>query len=297
MVKMCCTCKEVKDISNFSKNKNSKDGYKQYCKECANKASKKYREENKEKIKESKKEWYYKTKENKNERTQKEIDKGYRVCTVCNIKKDISEFYKRGNGGFYGECKECQLKKQKEYHLKNRDKIILNKREYNKRRKEEIHDYNKKYYTKNSEDIKNRVKIWCKNNPEKLRDLRRRCIHIRNARKRLLISNFSKKDWEECKEYFKNENGILECAYCGKELKRATQEHFIPLSKGGNYTKNNIIPVCGSCNSSKCDKEFEEWYSTRNFYSEERKEKIYNYLNKQANTVPSHCENNERSRD
>ena len=51
--------------------------------------------------------------------------------------------------------------------------------------------------------------------------------------------------------------------------------------------KDNIIPICGSCNSSKCNKDFEEWYKTKDFYSEFRKQKIYEYLYKQANTVPS----------
>lgn len=40
------------------------------------------------------------------------------------------------------------------------------------------------------------------------------------------------------------------CAYCG-EKRRLTQDHVIPVSKGGNHTASNIVPACQSCNSSK----------------------------------------------
>ena len=35
---------------------------------------------------------------------------------------------------------------------------------------------------------------------------------------------------------------------------RPTRDHVIPISKGGNNTKENIVPACGSCNSKKKDK-------------------------------------------
>ncbi|EMJ5875358.1 HNH endonuclease [Clostridioides difficile] len=277
-LKICCSCKEKKEESLFSKSKNTKDGLKKYCKDCARIQGEKYKEKNKDKVMQSKRDWYEKSKLKNIERTNKEIEKGYRVCTICRIRKNINEFYKRGNGGFYGYCKACQLKIQKEYHLKNREKIILRKRQYNNMCKDRISQYNKKYYIKNSVDIKNRVKEWNESNKEKSKNLKIRSYHIREARKRLLLNTYTKNEWEECKKYFNNEHGVVECAYCGKEIKKVTQEHFIPISKGGNYTRDNIIPACGSCNSSKCDKTFEEWYPNKKFYSEERKNKIYTYL-------------------
>ena len=285
--KMCIFCKKIKDLSQFSKNKNSKDGLKSYCKKCASEKNKIYREKNKDKITEANRQWYNKSKLKKEERTQKELEKGYRVCTICNKKKPISEYYKRGNGGFYAECKECQLKKQNEYHWNNRDKILERKRAYNARVKEKYKTYFKDYYKDNKQKIINRVNRWKKDNPEKFNIQRITTEQRRRARKRKLENNFSKNDWEICKDYFRDNNGVLRCAYCGKELKRATQEHFIPISKGGNYIKSNILPVCLSCNSSKKDKDFEEWYLEQDFYSNERKEKIYTYLNKYADTVPN----------
>ena len=34
-------------------------------------------------------------------------------------------------------------------------------------------------------------------------------------------------------------------------LRPACRDHFVPVSKGGHHTKENIIPACGICNCEK----------------------------------------------
>ncbi|MBM6875783.1 HNH endonuclease [Fusobacterium mortiferum] len=80
------------------------------------------------------------------------------------------------------------------------------------------------------------------------------------------------KDWEMSKAYF---NG--KCAYCGAE-EELTKDHVIPLSAGGKLELKNIIPACVSCNSSKKDKEWVEWFRGQKFYSKEKETKIREYL-------------------
>ena len=41
------------------------------------------------------------------------------------------------------------------------------------------------------------------------------------------------------------------CAYCGKKKRHLTQDHVIPLTKGGRHEAANIVPACRPCNSSK----------------------------------------------
>lgn len=42
------------------------------------------------------------------------------------------------------------------------------------------------------------------------------------------------------------------CWYCGKRSKgRLTQDHIIPLIKGGSHTLHNVIGACRSCNAKK----------------------------------------------
>jgi hypothetical protein len=71
---------------------------------------------------------------------------------------------------------------------------------------------------------------------------------------------------------------IKKCKQCGKEEK-LTQDHFKALSNNGEYTKNNIIPACINCNSSKNDADFFAWYPKQSFYSKKQELKILKYLN------------------
>lgn len=69
------------------------------------------------------------------------------------------------------------------------------------------------------------------------------------ARKRGLPATLTVQQWEGIKAAYKHR-----CAYCGrKETKKRplTQDHVIPIKKGGGTTSNNIIPACGPCNSKK----------------------------------------------
>lgn len=44
------------------------------------------------------------------------------------------------------------------------------------------------------------------------------------------------------------------CVYCGKRSNRLTQDHILPVSKGGKTEPSNIVPACKSCNSRKGDR-------------------------------------------
>lgn len=46
------------------------------------------------------------------------------------------------------------------------------------------------------------------------------------------------------------------CAHCGVELtlKTFTVDHYIPKSKDGSNTMNNLIPLCEECNRDKDNK-------------------------------------------
>lgn len=48
------------------------------------------------------------------------------------------------------------------------------------------------------------------------------------------------------------------CAYCGVECK-LTQDHVIPLVRGGAHTADNVVGACQPCNSRKRDRTAEEF--------------------------------------
>ena len=49
------------------------------------------------------------------------------------------------------------------------------------------------------------------------------------------------------------------CAYCGATDKPLQRDCVLALSRGGRYTLGNIVPACGSCNTSKCNDEVTSW--------------------------------------
>jgi len=99
--------------------------------------------------------------------------------------------------------------------------------------------------------------------------LSRKHHQIRRAQKYAVPTTYTDADWQKCLEYFENK-----CAYCGRPFTVDTphQDHFIPLSKGGPYTPDNIVPACPTCNLSKNNLNPDEWCSIEQYI------KIENYF-------------------
>lgn len=49
------------------------------------------------------------------------------------------------------------------------------------------------------------------------------------------------------------------CAYCGTETDALQRDCVLPISRGGRYTFDNVVPACRSCNASKCNSEVTGW--------------------------------------
>ena len=43
------------------------------------------------------------------------------------------------------------------------------------------------------------------------------------------------------------------CHYCGRSFppKELTMDHIVPIARGGNTTKGNVVPCCKECNNQK----------------------------------------------
>lgn len=99
------------------------------------------------------------------------------------------------------------------------------------------------------------------------------------------MSELTETEWMLAKAYFNHS-----CAYCGSGGK-LTKDHYIPLNKGGFLSAENVLPACGSCNSSKKDHDFAEWFEGRESYKESVLTKIKDYFtfiqNKQNIDNPS----------
>ena len=49
------------------------------------------------------------------------------------------------------------------------------------------------------------------------------------------------------------------CAYCRASGVSLQRDCVLPISRGGRYTLDNVVPACRSCNTSKCNDEVTSW--------------------------------------
>jgi len=254
--KICTKCKKELLANNdyFRKQKGGKFGLRPECKECGTKKDKKYYQENKkkwvdyqiknaEKIKEKNKKW-------------KENNKGR-----------VKEYNKEN----YWGNREANIERKKKWHVENTDHIKSYRREYRKKNREYI--LQRQSLLNKTETIKASQRQWRKENKDKVNYYNQK----RRNLKANLISEFTYEDWEECLKFFNHKD-----AYTGEKMKRVSQDHIIPISKGGGYLKNNIVPCEGSVNSSKSNKELMKWYIKKPFFSGDRLKKINEWINKDA---------------
>lgn len=110
MEKICSTCKELKEISNFPREKRNKDGYKGKCRSCLSKYQKEWRLNNKEHSK-----GYQKIYRENN----KEKAKEHRL----KIKESYKEYYKKYNKKYNLEHKEERRKYKRSYIESQNSKI------------------------------------------------------------------------------------------------------------------------------------------------------------------------------
>ncbi|NRD80298.1 HNH endonuclease [Bacillus sp. BRMEA1] len=168
-----------------------------------------------------------------------------KICNTCFKKlpltNDFFSINKRSPDGFYGMCKNCKNIYAAKYRATHKEIIKIRDKKYKAKKR-------KNPNLKLIEELNEKLKA---SKPDV----------------------FSDKDWESCLNYFSHK-----CAYCQKAADKLTKDHFIPVSKGGETSKYNILPSCISCNISKLNRDFFIWYPLRYFYSKKQEKKILKYL-------------------
>lgn len=249
LLKKCSSCGVEKPATTeyYGKVNKNKDGLKSKCiicyKEYMRNYNKKHYAENKEQYKQNHKKWA----EENHER-------------MLNLQRD---WYQKN----YQIIKEKENQRSREYFENHPDY----KKERYQSTKAHHNELTKNWYNKNKDRHKELTKRWRKDNRELANTY---CVNYQHKKKGLPF-DFSVPDWYACLEYFHQS-----CAYCGEKRDNLEKEHFIPVSKGGSFTKDNIIPACKSCNVSKHANNFFEWYPSRIYYDKEKENNILKYLRK-----------------
>jgi len=64
-------------------------------------------------------------------------------------------------------------------------------------------------------------------------------------------------------EWFAILDAWARCAYCGADGVALQKDCVLPISRGGRYTLENVVPACRSCNASKSNEEVTVWMRRR----------------------------------
>jgi len=186
------------------------------------------------------------------------------VCNICKEEKLLSEFHKSKSCklGVRKTCKKCRSESEAEYKKKYREKnskeISEKSMDYYNKHKCEISERRKLYYKENSERLKEYSSNYRKNNKQKIKEYNfkyrqtdiRKASQINSESKRRAIIKNGCVTTDEIYEILNEKR----CYWCGTfftENFSATIDHYIPLSKGGLHSKDNIVASCMPCNSAK----------------------------------------------
>ena len=179
---------------------------------------------------------------------------GHKFCSICKQELPHEKFNKTKEikDGYSVCCKTCN---------RERLKIYISNPDVKKRRAKYFKKWRREFYSTPAGRIMNQ-----------------KHLNLRRSRKANTVYNYSDDIWIKTLKHFK-----YSCAYCGEKESKLNQEHVIPLSKGGYYTKQNIIPACTYCNSSKHNKDLEEWYPKFVHYSKRRHDIINKWIGNKNN--------------
>lgn len=212
--KECCRCKKIKPTTEFRKRNRALDGLEYHCRSC----SKLNDDKNREKHREADRNHYYKNREKRIAKTSR-----------YNYKKLGQELPK-----YWVErlAKPRQSMTHEEAVIKNRERL-------------------KQYKIKNKEMYKEQYQLYCSTENGKENN------RLKTGRYRAMKSMVGglPPTREDIEFLFELQNG--ECACCGKEFdghNKYELDHIIPLSVGGQFSKENIQLLCRSCNASKKNK-------------------------------------------
>lgn len=78
----------------------------------------------------------------------------------------------------------------------------------------------------------------------------------RRAVKRAVGVSLTFSEWDEIRLSYGGR-----CVYCGKPA--VSQDHIVPMIRGGTHSADNVVPACISCNSSKGAKPLLVWMYER----------------------------------
>ena len=175
-----------------------------------------------------------------------------KICTDCQSTKELqafsSSFDKNQQKRYYrSRCKACTSKKNAErlrFRYENDASYRKSLKDYREKNKEKVRSWKQAEYERHSDSYIKRANKWRDANRAVVRQVKKRYKAKRSEWE--LNGSFTQKEWDNLVAEYEHR-----CLRCGRDDVELTQDHVIPLSRGGSNTIDNIQPLCSPCNSKK----------------------------------------------
>ncbi len=245
--KRCSHCKQLYPASPtfFHRDKTKKSGLNAACKGCINSSHIAQRSANPEEYRKRQHAAYA-----SNPEKYRNMSRDARAKDPEKHRQRQSRMRARDREKYNQKAREARARdperarrKKREWYANNAAQEQLRLRERREQNREKYRQWDREGYQRNKAKIYDRHRKARLENPEKYRLMgAQRSARLRGAPRNDLTAT----QWRLIKQHYH-----LRCYYCGKQPKKLTMDHIIPITKGGNHTMSNIVPACQSCNSRK----------------------------------------------
>lgn len=230
VAKRCTSCGATKPLDEFNNDRKGKAGRSAACKMCHSAAGRNYATEHQGQIR------AYRAQRYAGQRDEA-------LARAAAYQRANPERVKEAKRRSYEAKREEYLAKNKANREANRDRINAERAAKNRQNPEPARQRARAWYNANRERARAQARKWKRKNPEKRLESQR---ERRAKKKGAPIIKLTAAQWALILDYFGHA-----CAYCGVTGVSLTQDHVVPLSRGGEHSAANVVPACVHCNSRK----------------------------------------------
>jgi 5-methylcytosine-specific restriction endonuclease McrA len=221
--------------------------------------------EKREEVLAKKREYYQRNKERilQEQREQYRSDNGMRLARVTRYRAKNADVIRQRKAEYRARKSEQIAEKKRRDYIANRGEVLARRKA-----NQAIQEYNRRYKAENKEKMAARAKAYREENAEAIREKRRQNQPMlreykrfaQNRRKARKTGNGGSHTYEQWQALCREHDGC--CAYCGVR-DTLSEDHKLPLSRGGSDDIENIAPACKPCNFSKGKRTVEEFLTWR----------------------------------
>jgi 5-methylcytosine-specific restriction endonuclease McrA len=159
----------------------------------------------------------------------------------------------------FASCSVCRKRRResmKRWRDRNLEEALARCQAWKTTNVEQNRANARRWAVENNEQYRERIRLWQAENPERTKAAMKSRTQRRRARKAdATVETFTQDDLV----IYWITHGInpRQCFYCAAPYEHT--DHVVPLFRGGNHERSNLVPACGPCNDSKGYKLLSEW--------------------------------------